>query len=623
MVREWPADMPLDERARILKQEKAAEKGAREQARLAKEAAREAKIQEAKASGAPTRPETPDEERTRALNYQAEVPAAGEGTRYDECLSLCGRLSAAGFTVPAAYAALVAFAQRCDPPLSEDELRELTLDKYLDDIAHPTIREIRVSSPILPPNPPPPPEDPKGDPSPQPRTYDIKYADRQDYGHALQLWALIPDRLLWAYHRKSWMEYDGIRWTPVPENRALVIASDALRSYYAHALTQDPPEAEAKRLVARISETCIVKRMRAALDFYAGNDPILILNAEQWDAHPWLLNCRNGTLDLQSNALLPHDPAHMLTHCAQVDYDPAATAPAFDAHLNLFLPNPNVQRQVLRDLGRALVGTTLEEAMPIWYGTGANGKTVTTRTVMGVLGDYARKAAPDLLVQRKHEQHPEAIADLIGARAVFAVETEERARLAEATVKTLTGGDRITTRFLYGQRFEAELSFSLFFVTNHQPTIHSTDEGIWRRVKEIPWAYEIPLDQRKAQDHVVQELLSQSPGILNSLIAGLQDYLQTPHWTAPEVQEATNAYRAEQDILADFLSEYCETHPDAFIPVGELYDKYKGSLDNEFPIAKTTFSKRLRGRGFQQATRGHKNTRCWIGLRIKRVYETF
>lgn len=82
-------------------------------------------------------------------------------------------------------------------------------------------------------------------------------------------------------------------------------------------------------------------------------------------------------------------------------FNPNSNDANWRAHIEMVLPNPNVRRHVQRSLGVALVGAVLCESLDIWWGSGQNGKTTTARIIMKVLGDYAKRAAPKLLIQTK------------------------------------------------------------------------------------------------------------------------------------------------------------------------------------------------------------------------------
>jgi len=451
-----------------------------------------------------------------------------------------------------------------------------------------------------------------------------EYDRQKDYGHALVLSRLFLHRYRYAVHRGAWLEYaDGV-WRQVPEERVARVASENLRAEYAKQLAVASGKEEIERLTLAVKDTCYYARMTGALAFLRGWDDILTYSHE-WDANPWLLNVANGTVDLRTLELLPHDPADLLTKQAPVSYNPYAKSAAWEAHVARFLPNPNIRRQVQRDLGLALVGATLDEVLPIWYGCGANGKSTTAKVLMGVLGDYACKAAPNLLVQSRFETHPTGVADLAGRRLVFSVEVDDGKRLAEALVKDLTGGDRKKARFMRQDFFEFEQTFSIVLVTNHRPVVQGTDDGIWRRIRLVPWEHRIPDAEKRPQDVVVAELVAEGSAVLNWLLEGLADWQHDQRWLAPEVVAATEAYRLEQDVLGGFLGECCELNPRFTVAVGALYEAYTKWCNEagEEPVSKTRFGNLLRQRGIGQAQVGHEKTRKWIGIRLRTSADGF
>jgi len=275
--------------------------------------------------------------------------------------------------------------------------------------------------------------------------------------------------------------------------------------------------------------------------------------------------------------------------------------------------------EVQRSLGVALVGAVLEEKLDLWHGTGANGKSTTQKALLAILGDYAGVCAPNLLMASKHERHPTELADLAGYRVVFSTETEANRHLAESLVKQLTGGEPIKARFLYGDFFTFGRTFTLTLITNHRPSISGQDLAIWRRIRLVPWTETIPESERRPQDEIVAELVREGPGILNWLLQGLRDWQRDPHWTAPEVVAATDAYRLEQDALGGFLADCCELGSRYTVGVGELYERYIewANESGEEPIGKRAFSQNLKSRGIGQARIGHDNIRKWLGLRLR------
>ncbi|MGC8879882.1 MAG: phage/plasmid primase, P4 family, partial [Anaerolineae bacterium] len=395
----------------------------------------------------------------------------------------------------------------------------------------------------------------------------------KDYAYAEVLARLFHNRYRWYVERGHWLRWDGTRWTDATDEEVARAASEALRQHYTAQLASTRDHSRAVELARAIAEVCTYARITSTLAFLRGW-PNILTHAHQLDADPWRLNVRNGTIDLRSGTLHPHDPADLITKRAEVTYDPRHTAGAWQRHLARVLPNPNIRREVQRALGIALVGAHLEERLDIWHGGGANGKSTTIRALLTLLGDYAKRAAPDLLVQSSYQRHPTELADLQGARLVFSVEVEDGKRLAEALVKDLTGGDRLKARFMRQDFFEFEATFSLTLACNHRPTITGQDMAIWRRIRLIPWEVTIPPAARRPQEEVIAELLADGSAVLEWLIAGLADWQRDRHWTAPEVQAATHRYQAEQDRLGAFLSERCEFAPHYTVAVAALYAAY-------------------------------------------------
>jgi P4 family phage/plasmid primase-like protien len=265
----------------------------------------------------------------------------------------------------------------------------------------------------------------------------------------------------------------------------------------------------------------------------------------------------------------------------------------------------------------SLVGAVLTETLPIWYGTGGNGKSTTVSVIMKLLGDYACKAAPDLLAQSKWDRHPTEVADLCGRRVAFSVEMDRLKHLDEARVKDLTGGDRKKARFSHQDFFEFEQTFSLFLIVNQKPVVTGTDWGIWRRLRLVPWEYTIPDSERRDQDTVIAELLTEADGIMNWLIDGLADYYNDLYWMADEVKALTEEYRAEMDILGEFIEDCCELKPSYSVEKSEFYAAYEEWCEEnrEKPVSKKAFTSMLKDRGIRDGR--SKRYRFYVGIGLK------
>ena len=407
-------------------------------------------------------------------------------------------------------------------------------------------------------------------------------------------------------------------WKAVAEPVVVAAAQKVLRQHYGHLLAQKQSAAEDKRLRTLHGEACRYASVLGGLSFLKGECGFQT-EVEEWDSGAYLLNCADGLLDLRTQELGAHNPEALCTKITRWAFAGRESSGAWERHLARCLPDADIRRQVQRDLGRALVGADLEESLPIWYGVGRNGKSTTARGLLRGLGRYGNKAAPDLLIARRFEQHPTEIADLVGSRLVISEEVEQGKHLAEARVKDLTGGQRQKGRFMRGDFFTFEQTFTIFLLVNHRPAITGTDKGIWERLRLVPWTVSIPFAEQRPQEEMVVELVADGSWMLRWMVAGFADWQADHHWVAEEVRAATEAYRAEQDRTLGFITDTCEEKPFVQEPKADLYEAYASwcTTNDEQPLGKTDFGNALKSRGIHPKRVGHENVPMWVGIRLR------
>jgi putative DNA primase/helicase len=209
------------------------------------------------------------------------------------------------------------------------------------------------------------------------------------------------------------------------------------------------------------------------------------------------------------------------------------------------------------------------------------------------------------------------LARLQGARFVAAVEAEGGKRLAEALVKQLTGGDRITARYLYGEFFEFVPTFKLWLAVNHKPVVQGTDHAIWRRIRLLPFTVTIP-DERQDK-RLAEKLTAELPGILRWALDGCLAWQREGLKPPKAVHWATGDYRAEMDVVATYIKECCVLGPQKQVGASELYANYTSwcMQMGEQAVTQKTLSSALRERGFTPGRT--KNERFWRGLALRDV----
>jgi putative DNA primase/helicase len=402
-----------------------------------------------------------------------------------------------------------------------------------------------------------------------------------DLGNANRLMAAHGEHLRFVPRWRRWMAYDGKRW--VLDHADTIVAHLAAdigrrlltREMFAVIDTERDPKVRQRKRNLLVQWVTRSESRHGVLGTVAAaaSVPGLAIDHEALDADPWLLNVRNGTLDLRTGTLRPHDPLDLLSMTANVHYDPTATAPMFEAFLAEVLPDHEVRQFVQRLFGVVLVGAQIEHVLPIALGGGANGKSTLTRIVAELLGEYAVVASVDLLLAAKHDTHPTGKASLFRKRLAHSGELPPGAKVDEAQVKRLTGGDEISARRMREDEWSFSPSHTLFVHANHRPAIDGTDNGIWRRVLLIPFTVQVPPER---QDSTLPDriIATEAAGVLNWLLDGLAEYRQM-RLAAPEaVRVATDGYRRSSDTVAAFLAD-----------VGVIFDPVSSITANDLMAA--------------------------------------
>jgi putative DNA primase/helicase len=415
-------------------------------------------------------------------------------------------------------------------------------------------------------------------------------------GYANRLVVVYGERLRYVRAWKQWLVWDGKRWAHDETGQAERWAKMTARRMTDFVLASDDPDVRRDCYpIAEKGETNAV--VTSVLNLASTNERIAITHGDL-DADPFLLNCPNGVLDLRTGDLRPHSPNDLLTKMTLAAYDPEAPGPGFRAFLERVQPDEGMRAFLARLLGHALEGRITEHILPIFWGTGKNGKSTLTTAVVEALGDYADTADRDLLAARSFDAHPTGVADLFGLRLARIDEPDHGRRLAEGTVKQLTGGDRVKARRMREDFWSFDPTHTFLMLTNHRPVITGTDEGIWRRVRLVPWPIVIPEAER---DRTLGDRLRlEADAVLAWLVAGYRDWAAHGLGEPDAVTQATANYRDGSDPLGRFLADKCMTHGE--IKSSDLFAAWQKWCASEGEESGTNkaLSEELENKGFDK-----------------------
>lgn len=450
---------------------------------------------------------------------------------------------------------------------------------------------------------------------------DIEPGDQPytDLGNARRLTAAHGHDLRWSPQLGSWLHWDGNRWTEdltdEAHRRAKAVV-DAMVTELALA-----PEAKRKALFGHWMRSQAATRLRAMVDV-ARTEPGIPILVRDLDADPWALNTRTGVIDLRTGDVAGHDRRSHVTKLAPITLDFEARCPIWEWFIHWAMKGDEALIAFLqRSVGYSLTGLTTEQVMFFLHGAGENGKSTFLNVLQRLMGDYAIAAAPDLLLATHHEQHPTGMADLVGRRLAVVQETEEGRRFAESTLKQLTGGDRIKARRMRQDFFEFDATHKIWMAANHRPQVRGTDHAIWRRIRLIPFDAHI---EGRRDDHLLDKLVAELPGILNWALAGVVAWQKVSLASPPAVSEATAQYRNEQDHIGRFIEDVCVLGPEWKCTARELRGAYENwcQENGERPWSARAMAPQLVERDCHRVQEGRNKTWTWLGISLEETPTT-
>ena len=442
--------------------------------------------------------------------------------------------------------------------------------------------------------------------------------DFTDAGNAAWLHHCFNNRVRFVTELRCWLFFEtDFGWSKQTDAKIIRLAELAIRKLGTLAMGQLSSD-QLKRLSSHVAKSLSAAGLANAVSLLKGQ-PGVEVKADELDADPMLLGLRDGRgIDLKLGIVFDLEPHHLVTKSIGCQYDEHARCPQWDK----FLLEVFEQQQGLIDYiqtwaGYCLTGIITEQQILFGFGIGANGKSVLFKVLRTLFGGYAATAPVETFMLSAGEG-PKSflLARLAGARFVLANETAEGQRLAENTIKELSGGERITSAHKYGHPFEYDPCFKIAIVGNHKPVIRGTDTGIWRRLHLLPFNRIFTKDEQDPD--LTSKLIEEHPGILNWALEGLKKW-QKSQLSLPKIMQIeVETYRTESDVIGLWLSEKCETGRTLTATAEDLYRSYNFwcECNGHHPGNQTRLGRQLSERGFTK----EKSARVtWRGLAVKKL----
>ena len=364
------------------------------------------------------------------------------------------------------------------------------------------------------------------------------------------------------------------------------------------------------------SESTIKASVSLYKDFPQVRVPLQVIDGNQYVVG---VNNARQAIDLKTGVVRPAERSDYLTKTLNVqNLGQALKAQRWLLFLKeVFGDDPELIYWLQRWCGYILTGSTAEQCFLFCYGFGANGKSVLIDTVRYVLGDYARAIASETLTETKRAAGSASpdLADLIGARLALTTESEEGVALAESLLKALTGSDTLTARKLYSAPTQFTPQFKIMMSGNHKPLIKGNDDGIWRRVRLLPFTR--TFSDKKRDTHLSEKLRAEAHHILAWMVEGCLAWQKDGLADIPTtIKKATEDYREDQDLLGAWLAECCQLSSQYESLSSSLYISYQCWCDKNGLLKSSSrvFGRRLAERGF--TSRKSNSKQFWAGVEV-------
>lgn len=420
-----------------------------------------------------------------------------------------------------------------------------------------------------------------------------KKYDMTDTGNAQRLFDRFGNIIKYSYNRKKWLYWDGKMWRLDEGAEIKKLADEICEDIKREAIMEEDEKTQVEMLkwASKTASSKGKENMIKECQHLEG----VPASPDDFDSYTDYINCQNGIVNLRNGELLPHDSNFMMSKITLCEYDTSDKKPELWLKFLDDVTNHDkeLQEYIQKCVGYSLSGSTREQCAYFLYGLGNNGKSTFLDVIADMLGGYAANTQPETIMMKKwgSEGANSDIARLKSSRFVTSEEPTEGVRLNEGLLKQLTGGSKVTCRFLYGDEFEYMPEFKIWIATNHKPVVRGTDIGIWRRIKLIPFEVNIP--KEKVDKLLKYRLRKELPQIMHWAVQGCLKWQKEGIQEPKCVQEAVKEYKHEMDLLAGFL-EQCviiDYDSDEKIMATDLFKVYSkwAKENNEYEMTSKKF----------------------------------
>lgn len=401
-----------------------------------------------------------------------------------------------------------------------------------------------------------------------------KEYDLNDTGNAIRFIDRFGTNIRYNFDNKVWMVFDGKTWVEDSKQIVKKQADIMINEMKVEAIQEPDKDLRNEKLknVKHLSSNSGKEAMLKEA-MHIGNTPTV---NKDYNTDNYLLNCFNGIVDLKTGNLISHDKKYMMSKNTRVECDLVNEPKRWIQFLKeIFNGSQEMVDFIQIALGYTLTGDTKEQVMFQCYGEGANGKSVFFDIVYAIMGDYGLNSQIESFLAKVNQNAGanSEIARMNGARFIRTNEPNDNSRMNEGLVKQLVGGDVTTARFLYGKEFEFAPVFKLWIATNYKLVVRGTDTGVWRRMIVVP--FKVTFEGARKDKNLKEKLMKELPQILGWCVKGCLKWQKTELIPPKEIENETNAYMQEMDIVLKFINDCVKESPYERVKASDVFKEYK------------------------------------------------
>lgn len=443
---------------------------------------------------------------------------------------------------------------------------------------------------------------------------DVKKYELNDTGNAHKFVEMFGDILRYNTDNDIWMIWNGKYWqydiSKSVKNYVEILAEKMLYD------CNNEFDLNTKQKMIKNLEHIYSSSGKNNLLEEAKHLPGIPVTNEMFDKDPYLLCTESGVINLKTQEIQEFNKEDMISNTTTFEIDTENKPKLFEKFLmELCNNNKELFHFLHKAFGYSITNSTREQKMFILKGDGNNGKSLLLDVVKTCIGAYGITCKPQFLTEQNFgTNNTEEVARLKGKRMAVIEEIKAGDKMDEQLVKSYTSGiGNQVARFLYGHNFEFLLTCKLWMATNYEPIIRGIDKGIWRRICLIP--IEVDFTGREDKD-LREKLLKEAPQILGWLLEGYKLYMKEGLDEPEIVKNATDNYRQESDIVAQWISECCEVNPNYFERSSILFENHnyyckQRELKTNITIFGRNMAKKFRKERYPEGI-------VYIGLRIRK-----